>query len=236
MRPILIAVLIAMGPAPLQAVTSLYIDRASFEQAAGVRSVEDFETCSDSPSLAVNQVLNAKNPGSCAMLVAGFSLAPSLGGTNYVALPGQSSNPSIAIGVDSNLGEATRITFDTGSTAFAADLFQNYGGGDQSTSAARFRIRLFTLEGALIDDFAVDVLPSGGSFFGVTSSEVIGSVEVGQSDGYAVLDNITFSTMASVPEISTWGMLLIGFGTVGGMLRGARSAGLKLSRDSVARI
>ena len=134
--------------------------------------------------------------------------------------PSESSNPTTALGINLPTGGVNTITFASGTSAFGLDLFQNFGGGSQSGSPASFLISLFDASNSLIGAFNPFVAPNGGSFFGVTSSDVIFSAQVSQPGGYAVVDNVRFgSVSAAVPEPATWALLLIGFGFIGGAMR-----------------
>jgi hypothetical protein len=56
-------------------------------------------------------------------------------------------------------------------------------------------------------------------FFGVTTSTPITSITVSYTDGaYGALDNFSFG---AVPEPATWGLMILGFGGIGGVLRRA---------------
>ena len=65
---------------------------------------------------------------------------------------------------------------------------------------------------------------------GVTFAGTASSIDFSGTAGATAFDDITFgSAVAGVPEPSTWAMLLLGFGAVGGALRSGRKQKLTAS-------
>jgi hypothetical protein len=163
--------------------------------------------------------------------VAGVSFAPT--GDLYVADAGQSSNPSLALGVNDPNGSELILTFDVDVFAFGADLFQNLGGGlqcdDDLFACADYPFTIAAL-GASGDVmmFHIGAPPAGGGFFGFLSAAPIRQVKISQAGGFAVIDNVSFGPGAesAVPEPATWTLLVLGFGYLGAALRKRRGVRL----------
>jgi len=198
------------------AVTTVYADRAAFDAAAGPLTTETFESCAVNSQ--VNATLSAGSPGVCGAIVPGVRFAPPPGGQNYVAPPGQTGNPTIAFGVNSPPYEPLIVDFTGPDTvAFGADLFQNSGAGGQTPGAAPYEVTVHFLGGDPDAVFDLGVI-SGGSFFGFTSDTAIDSLGITRLDGYAVIDDASF-TPGPVPEPASWALMLTGFGGLGALLR-----------------
>lgn len=203
------------------AATTTYADRTAFDAAAGTTTTETFNNCGTSTtSLQTDFVLSSSNLGPCSSLTPGISFAPDAGFNLYIAGPGQSGNADTSLGVDFPFEGHNLITFATGVTAFAADLFQNIGGGGQGTSAAKVNIDLFGV-GGLIDSISATVAPTVGGFIGLTSSTEITSILISQSGGYAVIDNVSFGAQ-NIPEPGSVALLGLGFIGLGFTLRARR--------------
>lgn len=126
--------------------------------------------------------------------------------------PGQSSNPTEAIGSNSPASDSLNFALGGAFAAFGVDLFQNHGGGSQGTVADTFRISFFD-GSTLIDTQDTSVAPNGGSFFGYVSS--LGSFDKVTLQGlgsnpsiYEVADNVTVGNGSTVPEPAS--ILLVG--------------------------
>lgn len=198
------AALVVMSPSAMAA-TTVFNDGASFGAASGPTTTVNFEGCVGGGSNAANF---------CSGLPAGVTFTAS---NFYVAPPGQSANPTTALGINTPLGGVNTITFAEGVNVFGMNLFQNFGGGSQSSAATSFLIALYGSGGALIQTFNPSVAPGTGSFFGVLSTQAIFSAQVSQPSGFAVIDNVQFAS--AVPEPGTWALMLLGIGGVGFSLR-----------------
>ena len=205
---------------PVSAQVTTYGDQGSFSAAAGPVTTETFSGC---PGGGFSGSLSS-SAGPCSGIVAGVTYSPQQGSL-YIAGAGQSSNPTTALGLDLFSGDPISIVFDEAITAWGADLYQNFGGGTQSGADAAFVIALYGAGNILIDTLNTMVGSDGGDFFGLTSTTPFVRVEVAQTDGYAVIDNVSFSTTTAVPEPATWAMMLLGFGAVGFALRRGKRAG-----------
>ncbi|MDB5451949.1 MAG: hypothetical protein JWO33_527, partial [Caulobacteraceae bacterium] len=148
---------------------AIFTDRASFDAAAGPTTTETFQSCpSGNPTF--NGTLGA---GTCAGLVTGVTFTTSQG---YIAQPGQSTNPTTALGVNTPTGGIQNIALTNTATAFGADLFENFGGGSQG-AATNFSINLL-LNGSSIGIFTPLVQPNGGSFWGITSASAFNQIQI----------------------------------------------------------
>jgi hypothetical protein len=215
---------VATTAVPASAAVTGFTDRTLFVAAAGPLTTETFNSCAGGSSVGTNVSLSSANPGPCGSIVAGVTFSPPAGFDNYIAPAGQSANPTIALGVDYPPGGVMTVSFSaTDIFAIGADLFQNNGGGSQSGSASPFEVTVNFVGGSSqVFDFGV---PSDtGGFFGLTSTQAIQSVGIAETDGFAVIDNASFSGSAGVPEPASWAMMLVGFGGLGAVLRRNRAA------------
>ncbi len=208
--------------------TTIFNDRTSFNGAAGATTTVDFQGCPGGAGLPNNQSVSSSS-GPCSGVATGITFTPESGGNFYIASALQSSNPTIALGTDLPLGGVMSIFLDNPTGAFGADFFQNFGGGSQSGANAPFMFSLFN-GASLLDTINFDVASDGGSFFGVTSTDLFDRIELAQTDGYAVIDNVAFGSSAgAVPEPATWAFMIFGFGAIGGAMRRQRKATTKVS-------
>lgn len=200
----------AVAAPPSVAQTTTYSDAGSFSSAVGATTTVTFEGCAGTGTNAADFCSGI--PSNVSFTALDF----------YTASPGQSTNPTTALGIDLPSGGINTITFADGTYVFGLDLFQNYGGGEQSGIPQDFLIAIYGLSG-LIDTFNPTIASDGGGFFGVTSIDQILSAQVSLPGGFAVVDNVQFASItAAVPEPSTWMMMLLGFGAVGASLRRRR--------------
>lgn len=229
--PILTAATVALlSSSTAFAATTIYGDRISFDAAAGATTTVDFEGCPNATSAIGTDQTVSSSTGPCGGIAAGITFAPQAGGELYISAAGQSSNPTIALGFNTPSGGSTIITLDSASNAFAGDFFQNFGGGSQSGSDAPFVLSIFSGM-TLIDTFDFDVASGGGSFFGLISMDAFDRIEYAQTNGFAVIDNVSFGNAGpgAVPEPATWAFMIFGFGAIGGAMRRHRKANVKVS-------
>lgn len=189
-----------------------YTDRATFESAINVSYTETFQSFSGTGSIA----------GPVAMPTGLIVSSPSE--DLFTVGVGQSSNPTEAIG--SNYPPKDFLSFNLGGnySAFGADLFQNFGGGDQSSFAVTYELSFFN-GATLLSTINGLVAPNVGSFIGYTSD--VGSFNRVQifslADSYEVADNVTVGTVTAVPEPETYAMLLAGLGLMGAVARSRKT-------------
>jgi hypothetical protein len=130
------------------------------------------------------------------------------------------------------------VTFTSNATSYPYGGFLNadYAGLDTITAAlpattalgfdigGLFGAQTFTIGTSDGGSFVVNapdsiIGTSALDFFGVTTSTPITSITVSYTDGaYGALDNFSFG---AVPEPATWGLMILGFGGIGGVLRRA---------------
>jgi hypothetical protein len=206
------------------AVTITYSDRASFTAAAGPLTTETFESCAVNSH--VDSAMSSAHASPCGSIVPGVRFAPSPDTENYIAPAGQTGNPSIALGVNSPPGAEQIVDFTgTNAVAFGADMFLNYGAGDQSAGLGAYEIHVHFLGGDPDTVFNFGVA-SGGTFFGFTSDTAVDSIGIALVDGYSIIDNASFTTSNAVPEPASWALMLMGFGGLGALLRRRRGVAL----------
>ena len=81
------------------------------------------------------------------------------------------------------------------------------------------------LNGQTLESFTAPVgFGSSSNFYGFTGSQFDSIRITSLSNDFLLLDNLQFdgTVMSAVPEPSTWAMMLLGFGLVGGALRSAK--------------
>jgi len=212
-----VTVALAMGAfasTAASAAITTYATRSAFNTAAGATTTETFNSCGGTASLGVGFVLSSGNLGPCGSIAPGISFAPDSGYDLYIAAPGQSANIDTALGVDLPNGGNNTIGFSSPTNAFAADLFQNFGGGFQSGADAIFTLNAFGTSG-LLGSYTFPIASGTGGFFGLTSTQGITSIQVSHAGGYAVVDNVSFNRGGTVPEPASWALMIAGFGLVG---------------------
>lgn len=209
----------AFASAASAQVTVYGSDQAGFTAAAGPLVTETFESCPGVTASFAGSLSSSSGP--CGTIAAGVTFSPQDGGL-YIAAPGQSTNPTTALGLNLFSGDAINIQFDGGTTAFGANLYQNFAGGAQGLSDAEFIIALFGAGDVSLGIFNTLVSPNGGDYYSLTSLDTIFRAEVHQTGGFAVLDNVSFSLNGAVPEPGTWAMMLLGFGMAGFAMRRGR--------------
>lgn len=205
MKKTILATLLCLSAANVNATLMTYDNRGLFEAANTGLANEDFE---DVTSIA--QVLASTN------IEAGLTLSLTSGTDAYLAAPGQSSNPSQAIGVNIPRTAGWAMDFSTDVNAVGFDVFQNDGGGDQFGFDIFATVEVFGASG-LINSYSATIGSGTGAFIGVVSdSDFITRVTVNEINSYDVIDNVSFGkgkAPIDVPEpmnIALFGMSLLG--------------------------
>ena len=192
-----------LGAFEAQAFT-LFSDRTSFENSINGILTEGFEEANVTTSFA-GPLNSSTNNGifSTGDILSGITFSASSGNL-YTAAPGQSSNPTQALGQNSPASASFDITFDQGVNAVAFDIFQNSGLGSQTGVPQDYLVSLFNGT-TNIADFNVTALSGqAGGFFGVSTNipNQITSVSINNSSLFEVVDNVSFSSepVQDVPE------------------------------------
>jgi hypothetical protein len=199
---------LALGASPASASIVQYTDRAAFEAAAGLLTVETF---------------NDFAPGKLAPLRDLGAFTVSTNNTAAIASGGDingSNDLSVNLTADANGGLGTlTFTFDTRILAFGADFFSLNNGFVQRTFAR-------------VDGQIFNPLPRSPAFLGYISTTGFSTLSFsnqlggGNNDAFQ-LDNLAYSTPGSVPEPASWALMLTGFLGAGAALRrGGRQAAL----------
>jgi hypothetical protein len=209
---------LALAAVPASAAFNTYGNRAAFDAAAGPTTTESFNACgTDTVALGTDFALSASSLGPCSSIAAGITFAPDPGFDLYIAGPGQSANATTALGVNFPPAGNNRITFSGGTYAFGADFNQNFGGGGQSGQLAIMFYDLYDMQGNLLGGGSESIASGVSTFFGLTSTDLIGSIWVRQQGGFVVIDDVSFGEggPGGIPEPATWAMMVLGFGLVG---------------------
>ena len=130
------------------------------------------------------------------------------------------------------MGSATTTIARTDGAAFllnAIDMANNYGnysGYGPTTMTVDF---LFTFADGLtqattytLDNFAGQRLTVNNLTFDLAPLSSFSFTPRAGSSGFVQFDNVRLSDVAAVPEPATWGLMILGFGAVGGALRRRR--------------
>jgi PEP-CTERM motif len=208
-----IGITLAVTAAPVRASVITYANRSAFNAAAPGAPVEGFQGANTSATSGFTGPLSStSNNGvfSPGAILPGITISTN-SNDMFLAGPGQSSNPTLAVGSNFPPTDALNLQFAPGVTAVAFDLFQNFGGGAQSGSPQTYTVSLFDSSNASLGVFTTTVPSGGAGFFGATSTTAIGSVSIlGPQGAFEVIDNIAFGRAAAVPEPAT----LVVFGTL----------------------
>jgi hypothetical protein len=161
------------------AFSDTFTDPTLFNSSARVTLTEGFQSLGNSTSLFTGPVT----------LPSGITVS-SQSNQLFVVGPGQSTNPTTAIGSQDPPTDSLFVTLPSNYTAFGVDLYQNLSGGSQSSGDITYNITLF--EGATpVASFLTNVAPNGGSFFGVTSSQAFDMVQIfSEANSFEVIDNV----------------------------------------------
>ncbi|MFO0841065.1 MAG: PEP-CTERM sorting domain-containing protein [Gemmataceae bacterium] len=194
-----------------------YGTRAAFDVAAPGVPVEGFQNADTSSTGAFTGPLNSSSniPGffSPGDILPGITLSTQ-SNNMFTAGPGQSSNPTLAVGSNFPGSDSLELVFGPGVTALAFDLFQNFGGGSQSGSNQTYQVSLYDTSDVLIGTYNATVPSGSAGFFGATSdSALIGRASIlGPNNAFEVVDNIAFgqANAEAVPEPASIAMLLVG--------------------------
>lgn len=190
------ALAVVMAASSANAFT-IFTDRATFEAAITIAYNEDFETLSGTNSFA----------GPITMPT-GLTVS-SQSNSLFSVGPGQSSNPTEAIGSNTPSSDSLNMALGVSATAVGMDLFQNNGGGTQFGSDITYDISLF-LGGSSVSTHTTTVSPNGGSFFGVIADSAFDNFSIfSNSNSYEVADNVTVGD-AAVPVPAALPMMAAG--------------------------
>ena len=215
------ASILTVSATPALAAVTLFSNRAAFTTATGANTIETFTPSTGSPFAfpITTGILNSATSGCC---LVGTILAGDI-------KPGVTYSTPIKPGLfffnidfgggfpdggflDTVAGPAVlTATFDTLQAGFGFDTTGLMGDFDVSIDSTSGEIFTQHFPAA-----------TGYDFFGFASSSndikavrIIGSTSIGFA-----LDNFTYSfNGATVPEPAAWGLMLAGFGLVGGAMR-----------------
>jgi hypothetical protein len=179
--------LVALTTVTAQAQT-VYTNRTSFNSHSSIVKTETFESLGKKTTLLNGPIT----------LPSGVIIS-SLSNHLFTAGPGQSTNPSTAIGTNVPSLDALQIGLPGVFHAIGLDIYQNFGGGFQLGSPVPYIISLFK-DAQPVGSFITSVASNGGSFFGVVTSLGFNKVSVlGLIPSYEVVDNVAFGNALAAP-------------------------------------
>lgn len=190
-------------------------DRASFEAASAVTLREDFESFAGQAGSFLSS--SVATPSGIGVETNSF-----ISNDLYVAGPGQSTNPTTALGVDHPIGNTLWLNLGGYYSAFGVDVFQNFGSGSQGTAGQSviYEAWLWSSNASdYVGSFWSSVLPNQTGFVGFTADTPFDWVEIYAHTGgyrestgntYEVIDNIAVGTANSVPLPGTLPLISIG--------------------------
>lgn len=185
----------------VQASLVTYSNRTAFDAAHPGLAVEDFQDISD-----ISDALDGTN------ITPGVSFSLTIGTDAYLAGPGQSSNSTTAIGVNTPRAAGWLLTFSTPVDAVAFDVFQNDGGGSQFGVPIDAIVEVYGSSG-LLGSFLTTIPSGSAGFVGVFSTtDLITSLSVNNFDSFDVIDDVEFGIggTSTVPEPTSAALLGIG--------------------------
>lgn len=219
-----------LGATSATAATTVYSDAAAFTAATTGVTTNGFNT------VAANSSVLLFPSGVTSYAQPGFAITQS---TNNAFNSNGNTSPSTFYYynwgtdgvVNSPYAGTMTVTFSTAVTAFALDLGVFYGAPfpyppgtvpGAATTLYGQPVQIGTSQG----NFSVGTSSTRSlTFFGVTSDTAFTSFTIkglsGQAGASTVVDNLRFGTalVPAVPEPASWGMMILGFGIVGGSVR-----------------
>lgn len=138
-------------------------------------------------------------------------------------------------------GILTNYQFSVGSISLAAPIVStmfltetDWFGQDGFSFNPQFDPLGYSLEHAalgFVPGYTGNSLTNGFSLNGLTNQRLTLNVGVGaaRESIVATMTNATVTVLGAVPEPATWGMMICGFGLVGGVLRSRRKTALGLT-------
>ncbi|MES2758775.1 MAG: PEP-CTERM sorting domain-containing protein [Pseudomonadota bacterium] len=195
------AFLMCLGTSAANAALVTYSNRAAFDAAHTGLTFEGFQNVTN-----IQQVLDGVN------IASGARYALTSGTNAYLAPSGQSANTSQAIGVNNPITAGWQISFTTSVNAVGVDVYQNFGGGNQSGNNMFATVDVFGISG-LLGSFNASVPSGSAGFAGVyTGADMITSMRINSAISYDVIDNVEFglTQVNAVPEPAVLGLFGIG--------------------------
>src|SRR5574340_459465 len=198
---------------PSHAALTFYSNWSDFNSANPGLFVEGFENAHGGTAAFTGPLDSSTNngvflPGD---ILPGITLSDNPGpdgGGMFLAAPGQSANPTNAVGQNTPSSDALDMAFSISMSAAAFDIFQNCGVGAQSGATQPYPVSIFGSSG-LLGALSVSVPSGSAGFFGVSSdSDLITRISVNNSSAFDVIDNVAFgSAGGSVPEPTSLALL-----------------------------
>lgn len=231
-RPLAILALLIGTVQSADAALIFFSDRASFNAANPGLPVEGFEDADTTSSEGFTGPLSSTSSNPPAFspgdILPGVTFQTTTSNDMFLAGAGQSSNPTLAIGVNDPESDAMEILFAPGVSAAAFDLFQNFGGGSQSGTDQDYLVQIFGT-GGLIGSTTVTVPSGSAGFFGVqtTIAGEITEINANNLTAFEVIDDVAFGGApgVAVPLPGTAALVITGAAAMIGYLRVQRRQG-----------
>lgn len=198
------ATLIAISATSGQAAT--YTDEATFVAANSISLTEGFENLSGTSVLT--------GPFSAASGITITSQTNQL----FTAGPGQSTNPTQAMGSQNPSEDTLTVLLGGLFSSFGLNIYQNNSGGVQTGATQQYSVTAF-LSGSTVASFVANVASGGGSYFGFDGIGNFDSVEIGNTSFFEVIDNISAGSASPVPVPAGVPLMLAGLGAFIAMRR-----------------